>query len=82
LASYTKDPELQRTTVLLAKGVGALELCWKNSVNTFGGPGIFTEETPAGDYNIQKFSLLPGKFFRGKLLEDRKVPKGFCTLMY
>ena len=55
---------IQKTMVLLVKGVGAVEFCQQDAVNAPRGPGSFTEEKPAGDYNIQKFSLLPRKFLR------------------
>lgn len=50
--------------VLLVKRVGAVELCQQDVANALRGSGSFTEEKPAGDYDIQKFSFLPRIFLK------------------
>lgn len=50
--------------VLLAKGVGAVKLCQQDAANALRGPGTFTEEKTAGDYDTQKSSLLPRNFLK------------------
>lgn len=49
----------QRTMALLAKGVGAVELCQQDTANAPRGHSSFTEEKPAGDYDIQNSPSCP-----------------------
>lgn len=71
---------IQRTMVLLAKGVGAVELCKRDAANVARGPGSFTEEEPARDQHIEKFFLLPRKFLNESFQRTGKFPKTFALL--